>query len=446
MSFPTVSTVVDNFNRAAIGATWTTGSFYGDAAVSISASTVLTGASFAGGYKNDATYGPDLDGMIDISTADNTHGDQPNLLFRLTNGNSPNGYGFCTNVGASTVTGRIIRIDGGANTQLGATFAITALASGHKIGANMTGSVINAYQFTSGAWGASLANRSDSTYTTAGNFGVEVQTGLLDNLAGGTISSSIDRTGTGATPHTASGADQAVWAEQGTGVTPGTASGADQSVWVEQGTGTTTSTASGRDNFITADSGTATAPATASGADQTVFVEQGTGTSTATGSGADNFLTADSGTGTATGTGSADDQTVWVETGTGTAAFTASGASQLLHPGGNVYDRSGVGTVTATGGADTSIVWAEAGTGTAPATGEGSTGIHGGMGSWVPFYNLYAGEADSGVKVNHGHPIGLPTLERQRREAAAADLEREQARARKAQVEDEMMIEMLMLL
>lgn len=192
-AFPTVTTLIDDFNRAAIGATWTTGSFYGDAAVSINASTTLTGVSFAGGYKNDADYGPDLDDMIDISTASNTAGDQPNLLFRLANGNSPNGYGFCTNVGASTVTGRIIRIAAGSNTQLGATFTITALASGHKIGANMTGSVINAYQYTGGAWGASLANRSDITYTAAGKIGVEIQTGLLDNLSGGTISATKPR-------------------------------------------------------------------------------------------------------------------------------------------------------------------------------------------------------------------------------------------------------------
>lgn len=192
MAFPTNSSLIDDFNRAAIGVTWTTGAFYGDAAVSINASTTLTGVSFAGGYYNSTAYGPDLDIEIDISTADNTTGDQPNILFRLANGNSPNGYGFCTNVGASTVTGRIIRIDAGSNTQLGATFAITALANGHKLGANMTGAVINAYQFTSGAWGASLANRSDSTYTLAGNFGVEVKAALLDNLSGGTISAGGD--------------------------------------------------------------------------------------------------------------------------------------------------------------------------------------------------------------------------------------------------------------
>ncbi len=189
MAWPDVTTVIDNFNRASLGANWTTGSWYGDSALSIISSTLLGCASdWGGGYYSATSYGPDVDLIVDVSTI--TSGQPIGLFGRLDASNTPSGYKFMA-YGAGSY---IARVDAGSDTQLGLTFTCTPVA-GDKLGLEIiggTGNNITAHLYHSAAWSAP-ATRSDGTYTGAGYFGLEIGKldDRLDNLSGGTISSGI---------------------------------------------------------------------------------------------------------------------------------------------------------------------------------------------------------------------------------------------------------------
>ncbi len=189
MSFPTIGTVIDNFNRAALGANWTTGAFFGDNALDI-CSTMLEGPTFGGGYYSATTYGPDTELYFDCVNVSNWD-DDVSLLMRLSGGNTPSGYGFFHSPTAATST--LARIDAGSLTVLGAAFTST-YAVGDKIGMDINGNSMACYKFTAGSWGSAIASRSDSTYTAAGNIGCELSNNggfhpMFDNMSGGTIAS-----------------------------------------------------------------------------------------------------------------------------------------------------------------------------------------------------------------------------------------------------------------
>jgi hypothetical protein len=184
MAWPDNTTLIDDFNRASLGANWTTGSFDGCSSLSIISSTLLGGASaWPGGYYSAASYGPDCNWYVDISTLA-----QPTVLFiRCDGANTPDGYYFNGQLGSNNCN--ITRYDAGSGTQLGASFTITGTPT--KFGVSAVGSSISAYAYVSGAWQTVLASRTDTTYTAAGYFALEMadNTGRLDNLSGGTISS-----------------------------------------------------------------------------------------------------------------------------------------------------------------------------------------------------------------------------------------------------------------
>jgi hypothetical protein len=185
MAFPTNATVIDNFNRAAIGANWTTGSFFGDGALAIISSIKLgsAGGSFPGGYYNASAYGPDTEVYADIVESG---GEEIALFLRCSADNSPvSAYIYKGNMGTSL--SYIARIDSGSETVLGAKFT-RQYANGDKIGFEAIGSTLAAYIYTAGAW-AQITTRSDGTHTGANRVAVELQNvnATIDNLSGGTV-------------------------------------------------------------------------------------------------------------------------------------------------------------------------------------------------------------------------------------------------------------------
>lgn len=185
MAWPDNTTLIDNFNRASIGTNWHTGSWYGDNALAIYNNSNLTSsATWGGGYYNVTTYGPDINLIFDVVDA----WSDISLFGRLNSSDSPSGYVFKWNV---AVGGKIERIDGGVDTQLGALFAIS-LSAGDKIGLEIIGNAISVYRYTGGAWSLVATRTDDSnTYPDAGYLGAEVRNAnedLIDNMSGGTVS------------------------------------------------------------------------------------------------------------------------------------------------------------------------------------------------------------------------------------------------------------------
>lgn len=87
----------------------------------------------------------------------------------------------------------VIRIDNGVNTQLGATISSVTLASGDAVGASISGSTIKVFRKPSGgSWAQVGTDRSDATYSAAGNIGWvwwwnDPTDTVFDNFGGGTI-------------------------------------------------------------------------------------------------------------------------------------------------------------------------------------------------------------------------------------------------------------------
>jgi hypothetical protein len=187
MAFPTNSTVLDNFNRANGGPGTNWSNYYGDSACAI-VSNALTGiaSSYGGSYWNVTTFGPDCEIYYDVPTA--AAGDALNLVARGANmgGGSPNGYTIyiTPNTGVWTFG----RLDAGAFTQLGATVT-QVVSNADAVGMSVVGSTITAYYKASGGSWTSIATRTDTTYSAAGNFGFELQNATLriDNFSGGTV-------------------------------------------------------------------------------------------------------------------------------------------------------------------------------------------------------------------------------------------------------------------
>lgn len=94
------------------------------------------------------------------------------------------------NAGGSSVT--INRVDNGVDTQLGATIS-QDMAAGDSLGLSITGSTLQAYyKASAGSWGTLSTTRTDSTYSSAGKIGLEIElsTARVTNFGGGTIVSS----------------------------------------------------------------------------------------------------------------------------------------------------------------------------------------------------------------------------------------------------------------
>lgn len=195
MAFPTTG-IIDTFDRAnsnISGSTSSSGAVYGTSDVYgfgnqlkvLSNQCVeITSGAQSGDYIASVDYGPDcemyLTGAV-IPGAWNL-----GCYLRLTGSpGSMNGY----SVGADN-TPRLIfnRVDGGVETQLGATETVS-LASGDAMGASVIGGgasmVFTAYTKPSaGAWGT-VNTRADATYSAAGKLGIETAFVTIDDFGGG---------------------------------------------------------------------------------------------------------------------------------------------------------------------------------------------------------------------------------------------------------------------
>jgi hypothetical protein len=182
MAFPTTG-VLDNFNRTdanPLDGSWTNG-WWGDGNPKIVSNQFATqaGGGWAGAYYNAATYG-DCEAYATISTVNNF------IIAGRIGGTltSPNCYYLFYTHAVSEL--RIKKLIAGADSTLGSVISAT-FASGDKVGLELFGNTITAYQYTAGAWSA-LGNRTDTSYT-SGYLAIELDnsTARFDDFGGGTI-------------------------------------------------------------------------------------------------------------------------------------------------------------------------------------------------------------------------------------------------------------------
>lgn len=197
MAFPTTS-VLDSFTRAdgALGANWGTPVTSGNPACKVAtnqiAPNVDTGNSpYADGYWSAATFGPDSECYATVTSVANA---ARALYARVVNpGNASTlaGYDLQSSFGAVTTWG-LYEITNNVETLMGATFTQTVSAN-DAIGIDCIGTTIAAHYKASGGSWTTLASRTNSAHSAAGNIGVSMQPGSgsanrMDDFAGGTIS------------------------------------------------------------------------------------------------------------------------------------------------------------------------------------------------------------------------------------------------------------------
>ena len=197
MAFPTTG-ILDNFagaNEDPITTNWTSPMHSGhDALQRLSNSLQGHGAgSFSSGYYDVATYGPDSEVYITITTLPNVNS-QIRLLLRLQNIGVDNWDGYqlrYSHEAAADDEVGIYRMDDTADTLLGAT-VVQTFSAGDAIGFEMIGDTLKGYRKpAAGAW-TELLSRTDSTYDPSGNLGVMIAEGataiVLNDFGGGTVS------------------------------------------------------------------------------------------------------------------------------------------------------------------------------------------------------------------------------------------------------------------
>ena len=196
MAFPTTG-ILDPFtgaNEDPLTTNWTTSLHSGHnnlRRVSNALQGEGTGA-FSSGYYDVASYGPDSECRLTITTLPDENS-QIRLLLRL------QGLGVDTfdgyqlryeHVAAGGSEVGIYRMDDTADILLGAHFTVE-FANGDDIGFEMIGDTLKGYRKpAAGAW-TELLSRTDSTYDSGGFLGVMISEGtvpiVLDDFGGGTV-------------------------------------------------------------------------------------------------------------------------------------------------------------------------------------------------------------------------------------------------------------------
>jgi hypothetical protein len=205
MAFPTTS-ILDTFNRANEGPYPST-NWDGKVLANDGASwAVLANQCKAGGgdnsrmYWKSTTFGPDCEAYCTIATVpiSGTFSDIA-LLLRLQQPGTGGAGGTTTDgyyIGWVHITGTdsliFYRIDNQAFTQLGTTQTPLEMANGHKFGASMIGSTLQAYVDTGGGWTTLGTPESDPTYGAAGYIGILTgqSASTIDDFGGGNVLSS----------------------------------------------------------------------------------------------------------------------------------------------------------------------------------------------------------------------------------------------------------------
>jgi hypothetical protein len=182
MAFPDVTTLLSDFSSAP---SWT-GHIYtsGDFGLSVSGGKL----SQAGTWGNQAypgSFGPN----VNLYSLIDTPGTGFLLHVRLVNPATAGVTGYA--MGQLSTNAAIIRIDNSTTFVTLASQAGPTWATGDSIGVSAVGSALSLWRKpAAGSWGQVVA-ASDSTYSTAGQFGIEIQDlWVLEDLRGGTVSAS----------------------------------------------------------------------------------------------------------------------------------------------------------------------------------------------------------------------------------------------------------------
>lgn len=210
MAFPTVSAVLDDFNRATLGGNWTVDVAGFGASLMATASSTFLNPSLNGvygdGFWNLATYGPDTEIYVTlVSEMMGTNGTL--ILFgRMQSPGSAaaDGYELQVTRSAGTDSWTILRITNGAEFSLNT--GSQELTLGDKVGFELLGNILTAYYFSGGVWSAVVSydiSGDGTKYTGAGNVGIGCYNGgsglpKFDDFVAGTT---IGGGGGGAFPH-----------------------------------------------------------------------------------------------------------------------------------------------------------------------------------------------------------------------------------------------------
>jgi len=198
-TFPTVSTVLDNFDRAdatTVGAGWTllyswTGA--GDWGISSNRLYNPDTTTFAAYYFNASTYGPDTEVYVTLVTLPGSISDNCDLFLRAqTPGTNFDAYSVSVSFNSSPFPWTVYEYTDHVGTAIGAS-ATQAVAAGEKIGVEIIGRVITGYIYTGGTWSAVLTRTDTSSpyYDSAGYIGLYLPgintTHRWDDFSGGTV-------------------------------------------------------------------------------------------------------------------------------------------------------------------------------------------------------------------------------------------------------------------
>lgn len=198
MAAPTTAILEDFAGASAAppNASWTRlGGFTADLKRDGSGKGANNAAAGAADYINGATYGPDSEAYVTVSTLINTAGRTIRLGLRCTNPTSSTlrcGYEleWAWNSGAGNDVWTLYRVDNNARTSL-ATFTGEDLAAGDKFWFNIIGSALIGYHYNGTSW-VQVLNATDTTYNTAGNIYLGTNAASTDSLkmddfGGGTL-------------------------------------------------------------------------------------------------------------------------------------------------------------------------------------------------------------------------------------------------------------------
>lgn len=194
-TFPTITTILDNFNRADVdpmAGNWTADPFnLGEGGLRIVSNECRSHSNFNNtDYWNPNTFGPNTEAQIKFATlGTNTHG-----CFLLVRIAAPvtagaDGYEFGANSGTANIA-QYFRVDNTVGTQLGGNESQTWV-TGDTMGVDMIVDLLTGYRKPSGSAWSAFTSRTDATYTAAGYVGLNAYSDAhhLDDFVAGTSES-----------------------------------------------------------------------------------------------------------------------------------------------------------------------------------------------------------------------------------------------------------------
>jgi len=146
------------------------------------------GARSGNALYNVGTFGPNTETFATLSVLPATGAGGTYCFARLSAVSStPNGYSVDWRITGGVHTMRLQRYDAGVGAVLSSW--TQNLSAGDKIGLAITGSSLQAWVFTSGAWATADLAQVDATYSAAGytGFGITDVNARIDDFGGGTM-------------------------------------------------------------------------------------------------------------------------------------------------------------------------------------------------------------------------------------------------------------------